>query len=163
MCAEDPAQDFLPQAGRLAVWHSPQGPGLRVDAGVESGDEIPVHYDSLLAKLVARGGTRHEAIRRATAALERFVVLGVRTNLGLLRRVLAHPRFQSGDIDTGFVTTERQALLAPPASSDERAALAAAAWLAALGGLADEAPGGCELADGAESGYPWATLTGWRG
>ncbi len=162
VCAEDPAQDFLPQAGRLAVWHSPQGPGLRVDAGVESGDEIPVHYDSLLAKLVARGATRHEAIRRATAALERFVVLGVRTNLGLLRRVLAHPRFQSGDIDTGFVTTERQALLAPPASSDERAALAAAAWLAALGGLADEAPGR-ESSPTAPIGDPWATLTGWRG
>ena len=134
LCAEDPEQGFLPQAGRLLACRFPQAPGLRIDAGVERGDAIPVQYDSLVAKLVAHAATRDAAIARLSAALRRTLVFGVRTNATLLARILAHPRFVAGDVDTGFVADEHEALLgASPAS----AALAAAAW------VRTKAPGCC--------------------
>ena len=158
VCAEDPRADFLPQAGRLAAVRLPLGPGIRVDAGVETGDEIPVQYDPLIAKLVARGTTRAQAMARASAALERFVVLGVRTNLALLGRVLAHPRFREGAIDTGFIAAEREALLEAAPVRQQRAALAAAGWLAAHG----MRPAAAAPAGGNEHGDPWEALHGWR-
>jgi acetyl/propionyl-CoA carboxylase alpha subunit len=158
VCAEDPRAGFLPQAGRLAAVRLPLGPGIRVDAGVETGDEIPIQYDPLIAKLVARGSTRAQAIARAAAALERFVVLGVRTNLALLRRVLAHPRFREGDVDTGFIAAEREALLAAPPVDQQRVAVAAAAWVAAQGAR----PSAIAPAAEREQGDPWESLHGWR-
>jgi 3-methylcrotonyl-CoA carboxylase alpha subunit len=146
--AEDPAHGFLPQAGRLIEYDPPVGPGLRLDAGVEQGDEIGVHYDPLVAKLVASAATRADAIARASAAVRRFTILGVRTNVALLSRILAHPRFRAGAIDTSFIEEERTTLLAPPAIDRQRAAIAAAAWTFAnaspaksgVGGVAVEAP-----------------------
>ena len=111
LCAEDPAQGFLPQAGRLLACRFPHAPGLRVDAGVERGDAIPVQYDSLIAKIVAHAATRDAAIARLSAALRRTLVFGVRTNATLLARILAHPRFVAGDVDTGFVADEHDALV----------------------------------------------------
>ncbi len=115
LCAEDPAQGFLPQAGRLLACRFPHAPGLRVDAGVERGDAIPVQYDSLVAKIVAHAATRDAAIARLAAALRRTVIFGVRTNTTLLTRILAHPRFVAGDVDTGFVADELESLLAAAA------------------------------------------------
>jgi acetyl-CoA carboxylase biotin carboxylase subunit len=155
ICAEDPAQDFLPQAGPLLACQFPQAPGIRIDAGVATGDAIPVHYDPLVAKLVATGRTRDESIARAIAALRRTVVFGIRTNVGFLARLLDHPRYRAGDLDTGFIEAERQTLLAPdPLAAD--AAAAAAAWVAAQAPAA-EGP----AADSTPPG-PWTTLTGWR-
>jgi acetyl-CoA carboxylase biotin carboxylase subunit len=159
VCAEDPRQGFLPQAGRIAALRLPLGPGIRVDAGVEAGDEIPVHYDPLIAKLVARGATRAQAAARARRALEHFVVLGVRTNIALLGRVLAHPRFEAGAIDTGFIEAERDRLLAPPAPEHRRAALAAAGWFSARGTTAAAPAAALPV----EATDPWETLQGWRG
>jgi acetyl-CoA carboxylase biotin carboxylase subunit len=171
LCAEDPAQGFLPQAGRLLACRFPHAPGLRVDAGVERGDAIPVQYDSLVAKIVAHAATREAAIARLSAALRRTVVFGVRTNTTLLTRILAHPRFVAGDVDTGFVADELDTLLAPPAAPAVRAA---EAWLrsAAPGqrpeGASEgtpEGPGGAlpNVADSAMAAGPWTTLRGWRG
>jgi len=114
ICAEDPRQDFLPQAGVLALYREPSMPGVRVDSGVTEGAEVSVHYDSLLAKLIARGETRDAARRRAQEALERFPILGIRTNVPLLIRLLAHERFVAGDLDTHFLTTEAASLLPEP-------------------------------------------------
>jgi acetyl/propionyl-CoA carboxylase alpha subunit len=167
LCAEDPAQGFLPQAGRLLACRFPHAPGLRVDAGVERGDAIPVQYDSLVAKIVAHAATRDAAIARLAAALRRTVVFGVRTNTTLLTRILAHPRFVAGDIDTAFVADELESLLAPPTVS---AAAAAAAWLRTVApdGPPDAAPDGPfgtrqNVADSAIAMNPWTTLRGWRG
>ena len=91
--AEDPGRGYLPQAGRLALYREPSMPGVRVDAGVTEGSDVTVHYDPLLAKLIAWGETRDVARRRALAALNAFPILGVRTNHSLLRRILEHPRF----------------------------------------------------------------------
>ena len=127
--AEDPSQDFLPQAGSLAMYREPEGPGIRVDAGVVEGGEVSVYYDPMLAKLIVAAETRTAAIARAVAALRRYVVLGIRTNIPYLLAVLQHPRFLSGDLDTGFLASERDALLATLAHTDVPvSALAAAAY-----------------------------------
>jgi 3-methylcrotonyl-CoA carboxylase alpha subunit len=126
--AEDPRRGFLPQAGRLLAYREPRGPGLRLDSGVREQDEVTVHYDPLLAKLVARGESRPQAIARARAALRQFVVLGIQSNVPLLLRVLDHPRFLAGDVDTRFLDTELPTLFPPIDESVRHAAVAAAAW-----------------------------------
>ena len=161
LCAEDPEQGFLPQAGRLLACRFPQAPGLRIDAGVERGDAIPVQYDSLVAKLVAHAATRDAAIARLSAALRRTLVFGVRTNATLLARILAHPRFVAGDVDTGFVADEHETLLGVSPAS---AALAAAAWVRKAPDATPDGPSGApkNVADSATAS-PWTALRGWRG
>ena len=104
--AEDPEHGFLPQAGRLLLYREPRMPGVRVDSGVREGDEISVHYDPLIAKVIAQAETRDLAIARLVAALRAFPVLGIITNIPFLIRVLEHPSFQSGDMHTGFLDHE---------------------------------------------------------
>ena len=101
--AEDPARGFLPSPGRIAKLETPAGPGLRVDAGVAAGDRVSVHYDALLAKLVAHGETREEALSRLERALAAFHVEGVRTTLPFHRWLVREPAFRAGGIDVGFV------------------------------------------------------------
>jgi len=125
--AEDPANGFLPQAGPLLLYREPAGPGIRVDAGVVEGGDVPVTYDPMLAKLVVQAETRAAAIDRGIAALRRYPVLGIRTNIPFLIRVLDHPRFRSGEVHTGFIDQHLEELIAQPAPSPAAAALAAAA------------------------------------
>ena len=109
--AEDPARGFLPQAGRLLLYREPQLPGVRIDAGVVEGGEVPVHYDPMLAKVIASG--RERATRRSrgsSRALRDYPILGVRTNIPFLIGVLEHPQFRAGDVDTGFLDREGGAL-----------------------------------------------------
>ena len=101
--AEDAASGFLPSTGALLRFIPPDGPGLRVDSGVQTGDSIGIHYDPLIAKLIVHGQTRADAIARMQAALARTVVLGVATNRAFLQALLAHPAFAAGGIDTGFI------------------------------------------------------------
>ncbi len=108
--AEDPARGFLPQPGRIEHLRWPAGlAGLRIDAGVEEGSEVTVHYDPLLAKLVAHGATRELAIERLVAALKQveLALVGPKgprtTNLAALVHWLEHPEFRAGDYDTGFL------------------------------------------------------------
>ncbi|RYG38755.1 ATP-grasp domain-containing protein, partial [bacterium] len=101
--AEDPAQGFLPSAGRLSVWAEPRHPGVRIDSGFRAGDEVSRFYDSLLAKAIASGENRDEALNRLRAALLDFPVLGVPTNAAFLIDALDHPDYQSGAVDTGWV------------------------------------------------------------
>ena len=98
-----PSSDFLPQAGPLLLYREPSGPGIRVDAGVVEGDEIGVNYDPLLAKLIAVAETRPAALQRAVAALRAFPILGIRTNIPFLLRVLEHPDVQRGAAHTSFL------------------------------------------------------------
>jgi 3-methylcrotonyl-CoA carboxylase alpha subunit len=106
--AEDPLQGYLPQAGSLLLYREPVMPGVRVDSGVIEGDAIGVHYDPLVAKLIAYGESRQAARRRAVAALKQFPILGLRTNISLLLEVLEHPRFVNGTVDTHFLEAERE-------------------------------------------------------
>jgi propionyl-CoA carboxylase alpha chain len=88
-------------------------PGIRIDSGVAEGSQVGIHYDPLLAKLIAGGATREAARRRAVAALRAFPVLGITTDLAMLIEILEHPRFIAGDLDTGFLHAEHERLVAP--------------------------------------------------
>ncbi len=104
--AEDPANGFLPSTGDLLLARFPQGPGIRVDAGVESGDAITHHYDPLIAKIIVHAEDRDAAIRRMTYALRQTAIHGVVTNIPFLLDVLAHPDFRAGRTDTKWVDRE---------------------------------------------------------
>ena len=114
--AEDP-RTFLPQAGRLERLRLPTG--IRVDAGVEEGDEVGTSYDPLIAKLIAHGSTREEALDRLAAALAETEVGGVVTNLPFLRWLVAHPALRAGETTTAFLT-EHPPLSAPPLRLPDR-------------------------------------------
>jgi acetyl-CoA carboxylase biotin carboxylase subunit len=101
--AEDPANDFAPSAGKLALWNPPGGMGVRVDTHVYSGMQVPPFYDSMLAKLIVYRENRREAIACMRRALEEFTVEGVKTTIPLLLELLAHSRFANGEYDTNFV------------------------------------------------------------
>ncbi len=123
--AEDPEAGFLPQAGRVLLYREPSGPGVRVESGLAEGQDVGVHYDPLLAKVVASGATRDEARRRLVGALGETVILGVSTNVSWLRRLLETPEVAAGAIHTGLLET--LPVPAPPAPPDEAFAAAAAA------------------------------------
>ena len=106
--AEDPDHDFRPSPGTIRTYHPPGGPGVRLDSHVYAGYTVPPHYDSLLAKLIVHGNTRQEALARSILALEMFVIEGVHTTIPFLIRVLQHPDFQKGDVDTAFLERMRE-------------------------------------------------------
>jgi acetyl/propionyl-CoA carboxylase alpha subunit len=155
--AEDPEHGFLPQAGTLLLYREPQLPGVRVDSGVVEGGEIPVHYDPMIAKVIAVAETRELARRRLLLALRSYPILGLRTNVPFLLRVLEHPAFQAGAIDTAFLDREAAAF-APPAED------LPAFVREALEQIHDEAvtPGGPSQVDRPESRDPWSRLARWR-
>jgi 3-methylcrotonyl-CoA carboxylase alpha subunit len=101
--AEDPANGFLPAIGTILHAAEPQGPGIRVDTGVRSGDEITIHYDPMIAKLIVYGQDRQDAIWRMDNALAQYVILGPTTNLRFLRDVFNHPEFREGRTTTAFI------------------------------------------------------------
>jgi 3-methylcrotonyl-CoA carboxylase alpha subunit len=126
--AEDPARDFAPSVGRLALFRTPiETGGVRVDTGFATGDTVSIHYDAMLAKLICHGPTRDVALRRLQQALADCAVAGVASNLDLLGRIAAHSDFAAGGIDTGFIAREGETLLAaqgtPPAEVLATAAL----------------------------------------
>ena len=126
--AEDPLQNFMPSIGRIERVRFPQGPGVRNDAGIYRGYEIPVFYDSLLAKLVVWGADREQARRRMLRALREYVLEGVRTNLSFHRWLAAHPAFVAGKLSTRFIDEhfKPDALVADREDTMEVALLAAA-------------------------------------
>ena len=103
--AEDPANDFLPTIGNLVDWHLPPMEGLRLDSGVETGSTVSIYYDPMLAKVIASGRNRVEAIQRMTRALEDMSIQGLITNRTFLIDVLQHDAFESGNITTHFIDT----------------------------------------------------------
>ncbi len=104
--AEDPSRNFAPHPGQVTDFYVPGGPGIRVDTHVYSGYTIPPHYDSMIAKLLAHGNTREEAIARMSRALEEFVIAGVATTIPFHSEMMRDPDFLSGKFDTG--TLERK-------------------------------------------------------
>ncbi|WFB11774.1 ATP-grasp domain-containing protein [Streptomyces sp. LX-29] len=162
--------DFLPSAGTVRVLRDPEGEGVRVDSGLTAGTEVGTLYDPMLAKVIAHGPDRATALRRLRAALGHTTVLGLDTNTGFLRRLLAHPAVVSGDLDTGLVDRDA-ATLVPHAIPDEVYATAALLRQAALergasvGSPGEGSGGGRVDAPGAGgSGWvdPFSTATGWR-
>ena len=101
--AEDPATNFLPDIGTLETYRLPQGPGVRVDDGFEEGMEIPIYYDPMIAKLIAYGENRSQAIERMIRAIDEYQITGIETTLGFGKFVMQHEAFTSGNFDTHFV------------------------------------------------------------
>ncbi|MCU0496511.1 MAG: acetyl-CoA carboxylase biotin carboxylase subunit [Anaerolineae bacterium] len=124
--AEDPRNQFLPAIGKVHTFIAPQAPNVRVDTYLKSGDEITIHYDPMIAKIIVYDRTREEAITRMRQALRDTVVLGVTTNLDFLLTLLDHPVFIAGDIDTTFVDTHLHHLLAAETPMDDLALIAVA-------------------------------------
>jgi 3-methylcrotonyl-CoA carboxylase alpha subunit len=146
--AEDPAREFLPSIGKLVHVATPAtSAGLRIDTGVRAGDEITPYYDPMIAKLIAHGGTRDEAIARLRAALAEYQVVGVHTNIEFLHRLTRTASFTGADLDTALIERERAQLL-PSAVSPP-----AAIWATAAGAL-------FPVVETQDS--PWKVRNGWR-
>ena len=140
--AEDPSNDFLPQAGPLRVYREPSGPGIRVDSGVAEAGNVSIHYDPLLAKLIAFAETREAAIERALLALGSYQISGIRTNIPFLVRLLQHPAVRSGAVHTQFVQEHLAELVTPEESAEPREPK--------------------EPKEPTAQSDPWSTLAGWR-
>ena len=112
--AEDPYRNFQPCPGTITAYHPPGGPGVRVDSHVFAGYTVPPYYDSLLAKVIVHGNTREEALLRMEQALDSFILEGVTTTIPFLARVIRHPDFRAGTVDTKFL--ERESHLLRPES-----------------------------------------------
>lgn len=148
--AEDPQQGFLPATGTVRAFAAPAG--LRVDAGIEAGSEVTPHYDPMLAKLIAHGATRAEAIDRLRDGLAATTLLGVQSNRGFLLELLAEPRVRSNAISTEFIDPWLAARPAGPTDPRHVAALAAL-WLLERRRA---------QAAGAAGAWADAALTGWQ-
>ncbi|CAB1368764.1 acetyl-CoA carboxylase biotin carboxylase subunit [Denitratisoma oestradiolicum] len=159
ICAEDPDQGFLPASGRLVHLAAPEESlHVRVDTGVEEGDEISPHYDSMIAKLIVWDETRERACARMLQALARYRVVGVANNVDFLSRLVACPAFAQADLDTGLVEREHDFLF--PAATEPPAE----AWLVVV--LAELLREQETALDGARSDTdphsPWHLRDGWR-
>ncbi|WP_353942718.1 biotin carboxylase N-terminal domain-containing protein [Streptomyces sp. HUAS MG91] len=149
LCAEDPSRGFLPSGGTVLALREPEGDGVRTDSGLSEGTEVSSLYDPMLAKVIAYGPDRDTALRRLRAALARTVTLGVPTNAGFLRRLLAHPAVVAGELDTGLVEREVDSLVA----ADVPPEVYAAAGVLRQRALAPAADGWVD---------PFARPDGWR-
>jgi geranyl-CoA carboxylase alpha subunit len=124
LCAEDVPAGFMPQSGTLLQWQVPAG--VRVEHALSDGAIIPPYYDSMVAKIIAHGSNRENALRQLQSALHDLVALGVKTNQSFLQRSLAHPVFVAGQATTAFIAQNEEDLLH---ESTDTQALAVAAWL----------------------------------
>ncbi|WP_141366627.1 acetyl/propionyl/methylcrotonyl-CoA carboxylase subunit alpha [Streptomyces sp. 6-11-2] len=149
LCAEDPARGFLPSGGTVLGLREPEGDGVRTDSGLSEGTEVGSLYDPMLSKVIAHGPDRATALRKLRAALAGTVTLGVQTNAGFLRRLLAHPDVVAGELDTGLVERVADELI--PAEVPEEVYEAAAAVR-----LEDLRPKGGGWTD------PFSVPSGWR-
>jgi len=154
--AEDPARDFAPSIGALQVFRLSEQ-GLRIDSGFVAGDRISIHYDAMVAKMIAHAPTRAEAIARLRAGLAQSDIIGVAHNLDMLDRILAHPDFASGTIDTGFIGRNAETLLTPKLKPSPQVLA-----LAALGVLTlEEEAARAHAAASADPYSPWHATDHW--
>jgi 3-methylcrotonyl-CoA carboxylase alpha subunit len=146
--SEDPRRGFLPSTGKIERFACPPPDAQwRVDRGVEDGDAITVYYDPMIAKVIASGPDRAAALATLSHRLAHTAIFGVATNLPLLREIAAHPQFAAGDVDTGFIDRELEALTRPVPVAPESLLLAAS--------LALDSPSG-------PAASPWAQGDAWR-
>ena len=156
--SEDARRGYLPDAGRLSRFATPSGPGIRNDVGVYEGADVPIFYDSLLAKLTVYGHDRRQAAERLRWALERYVVLGVTTNLPMLRAIAADREFAEGNTDTQFVTRRIEPLLQQEDELPSEVLLSATAFKLADSGLLQ----GSREAKADRDTDPWRGAGPWR-
>ncbi len=155
--AEDPDLGFFPSPGRITRMRSPSGPGVREDSGVSEGLVVPIEYDPMLGKLIVWAPNRAEAIARTRRALDEYDFAGIKTNIPLFRRILNHPDFVAGRLDTGFLARlldlERPASAPSGDTGEKVAAILAAAIDASRNGNGSGKPG--KSAEAAEVTSNW--------
>ncbi|MBW0002161.1 MAG: acetyl/propionyl/methylcrotonyl-CoA carboxylase subunit alpha [Hyphomicrobiales bacterium] len=127
--AEDPERSFLPSTGRLVALKLPSGEGVRVDSGVAEGGEVTPFYDPMIAKIIAHGGSRDQALERLSAALASTIVAGPKCNVAFLKALVDAEEFREGAVDTGFIERNLETLGATPQPADPQAIAAGAAQL----------------------------------
>ncbi|MCO6451313.1 MAG: acetyl-CoA carboxylase biotin carboxylase subunit [Caldilineales bacterium] len=154
--AEDPANEFLPSTGKVLLAAEPAGPGVRVDAGVTTGDEISIYYDPMIAKLICLGEDRADAVRKLDWALSHYVILGVTTNIPYLRAIVRHPAFAAGELSTDFIERHLAGWSPdiPPISDEALIAVA-------LADLLDDRPAAA-TGPRVDSFNPWAVRDAFR-
>jgi len=146
--AEDPENNFMPQTGKISHFSIPgEGTHFRLDTGVEAGDEVSIHYDPMIAKLIVWDRDRDGALRQMSKALRATVVAGLKTNLEFLGRIIDHPTFAKADIDTGFIERHRDYLMPEGKVADHN--------ILALASMA-------ELEPHQTGPDPWGFSDGWR-
>ncbi|HZR39753.1 MAG TPA: acetyl-CoA carboxylase biotin carboxylase subunit [Ktedonobacteraceae bacterium] len=160
--AEDPAHNFLPSTGVISHFVKPEGPGIRIDSGIENNDEISQFYDPMIAKLIVYGENRPSAIARLQRALEECAIFGVTTNVSLLHAISKHPAFQAGMTHTDFLQT--YGLLDTPAEQTLPDAVLMAAALYELPNetVVREAQASLNRSYSANAINPWKVLGPWR-
>jgi len=157
--AEDPDKGFLPSTGRLVhLVPPPESDSVRVDTGVEQGDEITPYYDPMIAKLIVWGADRKQALARMRRALAQYRVVGVSNNINFLSRLVALPSFANAELDTGLIEREHGLLFPPQEVVPDEVWLVAA--LAEL--LHEQRNANAKFATAADRGSPWRSLDGWR-
>jgi acetyl-CoA carboxylase biotin carboxylase subunit len=139
VCAEDPSNNFLPDIGKLLVYKTPSGPGVRVDDSFEEGMEIPIYYDPMISKLIVHGKDRREAIEKMLRAIAEYKIVGVETTLDFCKFVLKHEAFTSGNFDTGFISSHFKPEMLQSGSGEGEEISAIAAGLL-FGGIKMEQP-----------------------
>jgi 3-methylcrotonyl-CoA carboxylase alpha subunit len=157
--SEDPGRRFLPSTGRLHHLRFPEPSAhVRIDSGVHAGDDISIHYDPMIAKLIAWDRDRPSALKRMAGALGRCQVVGVANNVAFLSAVVAHADFAAGRIDTGFIPRHEHDLLRSPDPAPDRALAAACLYL-----LLDRARQAAATArQSGDPHSPWHGTEGWR-
>ena len=158
--AEDPASNFLPAVGTLLRFVEPEGPGVRVDAGYASGDEVSIHYDPMIAKIITWAEDRPAAARKMTAALRETVLLGLTNNNAFLQDVLADPAFQRGEVHTTWVEDHFGDWQPPRCEAPPEVLVAAA--LSAGAGSAGSANGSAAARGSDDPFSPWGAGGGYR-
>jgi 3-methylcrotonyl-CoA carboxylase alpha subunit len=161
--AEDPEHDFLPSTGKLWALRLPEeGNGIRVDSGVAEGGAVTPHYDPMIAKVIAHGATRDEALDRLSAALTQTIVAGPKSNVAFLKALANHPDFRAGKLDTGLIEREKVALGAVEQPVDAEAVAAGVSELARVSHM--RLNGGSmfrnRISDISERNEPWARPDG---
>ncbi len=140
VCAENPLNNFLPDTGTLEMYQPPKGPGVRVDDGFEEGLEVPIYYDSMIAKLIAHAGTRDEAIARLCRAIDEYYIKGIANTLEFGKWAVNTPEFKTGHFDTKFIDKNfKPEMLVTEDANAEKAASVLAAYLWGKDKVATEA------------------------
>lgn len=156
--AEDPANGFLPSAGKLVYLREPSGANLRVDSGVYSGGDVPIYYDPIMSKVITYGSDREESTQRMILALRDYRVLGIKNNVQFLIDVLMHPEYRDGNLFTGFLDVHMPDW--QPRQEQKELSLALAG--ASLAATASESVAVGASATNRRASTPWQVLGGWE-
>ncbi len=155
--AEDPDNNFVPSPGKILYLSEPQGPGIRVDSGIFQGWNVPSHYDPILSKLIVWAENRDLCIKRTTETLKNYIILGIKTNIGYLKRIIKSPSFCRGNYDTHFIDEHEEKLLLKQEKLD----------IALIAGALNKSLGISKRAKEYDSQYsqkttPWQKLGKWE-